>query len=378
MGYSELVKDQIYNDAETAKLNDICMKYKLNKDILLVNVNPKTNKIEKFNLKTGVAAQGRQFNKKDIKPFKIRAGTGSRDGKYRGVGGFNIENEVYTALKRDISLDLCHLRSAGIVFGKLCPAKMTSSLFKKIKMNITKNKQCLLVGISKNAIENTKRPISIKNNTVYFANNTNRNIADMTLHFNDLYSNIAGILSISDEYISQKSTGLVTFINAGVRIKCFNPTDIKKCLISKELGIHLLKILGLDAKSFCNVFNNYANNNFSDIKLIAEKHNRKFNFINGDTDNKDFCNNLQKLIRKSMGNGNSIISHRINNKDIIYKTSDKNIKLLSYQSYYGGKKKTGKRVDIEVKTDNMIFIFNIRSKSGGIYPTHLMCDFKYY
>tara|TARA_B110000211_G_scaffold219766_1_gene265812 strand:+ start:604 stop:1740 length:1137 start_codon:yes stop_codon:yes gene_type:complete len=378
MGYSELVKDQIYNDAETAKLNDICLKYKLHKSTLLVNVNPRTGKIEKFNLKTGVASQGRQFNKQDIKPFKLKPGTGSRGGKYRGAGGFNIESEVYNTLKRDISLDLYHLRSAGIVFGKLCPTKMTSSLFKKIKTNVTTNKQHLLEGISKNNIENTHRPISIKKQDIYFANNTNRNIADMTLHFNYLHSETAGTLSVSDEYISQKSTGLVTFINAGVRTKCFNPADLKNCLISKKLGVLLLKTLGLDMASFCNVFNNYANNNISDIKLIAKKHNRKFNFINAAADNKDFCNNLQKLIRKSMGNGNSIISHRINSKDIIYKTSDKNIKLLSYQSYYGGKKKTGKRVDIEVKTDNMIFTFNIRSKSGGIYPTHLCCDFKYY
>ena len=40
--------------------------------------------------------------------------------------------------------------------------------------------------------------------------------------------------------------------------------------------------------------------------------------------------------------------------------------------------KTGeaKRIDIEVTTPLYIFKFNIRNKQGGLYPSHIMCDYK--
>ena len=377
MGYSKLVKNQEYSESETEKLNSICKEYALDKERLLININPKTNKNEKFNLKTGVLRRGITFDKKKTEPFKIHEGLGSLEGGYRGSGGFRVENEVFQMLKHDISVDLYHLPSVGIVFGRLCPDKMHSNLFKKIKDSIPKSKQGLLNGISTRSVENVRRPIIIKNNAIDFGNNTNRNIADLTLHFNDLQSYTAGILSISDEYISQKSTGLVTFINTGVKVKCFSPDDLKACSITKAMGALLLKTLGLNETAFCEVFNTYMCKNIDGIRLIAEKYNRCIDFTNN-TPNTDFRDSLQKLIRKSMGRGNTIISHRIIKKDFVYKTKDKDIKLLSYNSYYGGKKQQSKRVDVEVKTDNMIFKFNIRSKQGGVYPTHLMCDFRYY
>ena len=45
--------------------------------------------------------------------------------------------------------------------------------------------------------------------------------------------------------------------------------------------------------------------------------------------------------------------------------------------YYGGKKGKAKRIDVMVMTDKLELNFNIRNKEGGIYPTHIMCDYKY-
>ena len=36
-----------------------------------------------------------------------------------------------------------------------------------------------------------------------------------------------------------------------------------------------------------------------------------------------------------------------------------------------------KRIDVYIETEEMIFKFNIRHKQGGIYPSHIMCDFSY-
>ena len=39
------------------------------------------------------------------------------------------------------------------------------------------------------------------------------------------------------------------------------------------------------------------------------------------------------------------------------------------------KKGTAKRLDIEVVTKLYIFKINIRNKQGGLYPSHIMCDY---
>ena len=36
------------------------------------------------------------------------------------------------------------------------------------------------------------------------------------------------------------------------------------------------------------------------------------------------------------------------------------------------------RIDVEIKTKDMVYTFNLRNKQGGIYPSHLMCDFKHH
>ena len=37
---------------------------------------------------------------------------------------------------------------------------------------------------------------------------------------------------------------------------------------------------------------------------------------------------------------------------------------------------SAKRIDIEVITKLYIFKINIRNKQGGLYPSHIMCDYK--
>ena len=37
---------------------------------------------------------------------------------------------------------------------------------------------------------------------------------------------------------------------------------------------------------------------------------------------------------------------------------------------------TAKRIDIKVKTQRMEIKYNIRNKQGGIYPSHIMADYK--
>ena len=43
---------------------------------------------------------------------------------------------------------------------------------------------------------------------------------------------------------------------------------------------------------------------------------------------------------------------------------------------FGGQSGEGKRIDIIALTPTYSLKFNIRSKNGGILPTHIMCDYK--
>ena len=44
--------------------------------------------------------------------------------------------------------------------------------------------------------------------------------------------------------------------------------------------------------------------------------------------------------------------------------------------YYGGKSGNGKRIDIEFSNSFFDFTMNIRNKQRGLYPSHIMLDYK--
>lgn len=287
--------------------------------------------------------------------IKIIEGKGSPNGKCRGSNGFSVEvekNDLINENNSDLRKELTKL---------LPPYKM-----EKFTCSI------------KNDIENTRRPLKVINGKLYIDKNDINNISDMRIYFEDNHHAIAGTLFISTEYISQKSTGLVTFINLGVNNdNCFRESYIKNNAITTELGICILETFGINKDGFCDIFNNYANGNIDGISTTAEKYNQIINF-----DSK-ICSNIFKLkiqefLNQCMGNGNMIISHNISDKDRLYRSKKVNTNVLRYKSYYGGKRKKGKRIDIEILTNSLIFTVNIRNKQGGIYPSHIMCDFKYH
>ena len=173
----------------------------------------------------------------------------------------------------------------------------------------------------------------IQNSCIHFKNNTCKNISDIDIFFHDTH-NSAGILFISSEYISQKSSGLVTFINTGVQNKdCFPIVDIKNNNIQSEKGSLILKTLGINEEGFCSIFNNYESGNALQNVYIANKNNMKINFNNNIHD-KDFELNLKNLF-KSMGKVLLCIFIIIRIK---YSTKDKQIELLSYSSWWKIKK----------------------------------------
>jgi len=344
-GYCEYFNEDNYNIEEIKYIEILCDKFNI--DIKKIRVHY----LNKYDIKTGYPDGTIDNLKNGIcdKAFKFKITQGMGGGG-RGSNGFVVEDDVNDEINKK------------------------SELRNIILNNIPTYKKNRVIWFSKNNIENTRRKINIYNNTINFNNNTVRNISDMKIHFHDMHHSISGILFISDEYISQKSSGLVTFINSGVQKECFNKEEMKQCDIT-EKGKTLLGILGLEVVPFCRIFNNYDTGNKLFNKDIAILYNREFKFDL--VDNIFLKKNLEDLIKKSMGEGTIIISHRLGDKDIVYKNKEKKINILKYNSYYGGKSKTAKRIDVYIETEEMMFQFNIRNKQGGIYPSHLMCDFRY-
>ena len=287
--------------------------------------------------------------------IKITEGKGSPGGSCRGSNGFKVEYEKCDEFNNRNSLQ---------------QTKLLKSLPEYKKDNF--------IIVCTNIKENTRRPLKSDNLQLKITQNDIRNISDMKVHFNDIHNKSSGILFISTEYISQKSTGLVTFMNIGVNnINCFREKDIKNYVVSTELGKTILHTLGINKDAFCAVFNYYDQSNIEMISEIANKHNQIIN-IEDNTHSESFINNIQCLLNQSLGDGDMIISHNINNSDLLYRSKSLDTSVLRYKSFYGGKLKKGKRIDIEIYTRSLIFTINIRNKQGGIYPSHIMCDFKYY
>ena len=44
--------------------------------------------------------------------------------------------------------------------------------------------------------------------------------------------------------------------------------------------------------------------------------------------------------------------------------------------HYGGSTGKGKRLDMHLESSVYKFMFNLRNKQGGKYPSHIMCDYK--
>jgi hypothetical protein len=174
------------------------------------------------------------------------------------------------------------------------------------------------------------------------------------------------IITVGSEkyYLSAKFGTGTTFFNSGVT-KIFPASEIKAGEIKNADGKSLLETLGIDNKTFCKVFNEYGESNFAQQSGPSEKYN---------------TTKLQNLIKSGIGedyylvNGGSK-SEGVYKVDSSYADQASDITSGVNVVYYGGTGGAGKRVDVVVESAIYKFKINIRSKSGGVYPTHIMCDY---
>jgi hypothetical protein len=208
--------------------------------------------------------------------------------------------------------------------------------------------------ISEGAL-NKKRPLVISGNKVLISGggNIGKTVTDITF-----------VHDGKPEYLSLKLGGTVTFFNIGIK-KIITSKDINNYNISKK-GLALLNLFGIDETKFCDVFNSYNKN--SESGEIQERPN---------FDKK----RLEEFLASGIGYGYWMVHAKsATSTDIHYYYMDKNtmqnaVKVQDLTVRYPIGK--AKRIDIFIKTPVFTFKLNIRSKDGGLYPTHIMCDYKY-
>ena len=165
-------------------------------------------------------------------------------------------------------------------------------------------------------------------------------------------------------YLSLKHGATVTFFNSGIT-KILSEKEITQGKIENELGSSLLETFGIDNEIFCRVFNEYGETNFSEYNKQVTDYDK---------------DKLFNLLSSGIGDGYYMVHQlgkkfKFTNIDENYNKSASNV-TTPLSVFYGGAKGNGKRIDIVFESDVYKFKVNIRNKQGGLYPSHIMCDYK--
>jgi len=95
------------------------------------------------------------------------------------------------------------------------------------------------------------------------------------------------------------------------------------------------------------------------------------------------CNKaaIQDLLQYAIGYGYWMVHGKGGSSVDIYEMTEQYMKKASNISgkvilNYGGSTGKGKRLDIHLESSVYKFMFNLRNKQGGKYPSHIMCDYK--
>jgi hypothetical protein len=208
---------------------------------------------------------------------------------------------------------------------------------------------------------NQSRPIAVAGNTVYVSPRQHREhgpkLTDITLHHKNGQKS----------YLSLKYSSTLTFVNSGVAKDIFTETEIRNNNITMPKGRAILKAFGLDELTFCDVFNSYG---------TGKQHPTGI-----DVSNAVNRNDLKTFLQTAIGSEYWMI-HGMDGDKVYawYMDPTKNPAMATINTPiivdYGGAQGRGKRINISFSNQYFDFVVNIRNKQSGLYPSHIMCDYK--
>ena len=185
----------------------------------------------------------------------------------------------------------------------------------------------------------------------------------------DIGSTITDITTVfggkQDIYLSLKFGDTLTFINSGVG-KIFKEIDYKNHFdgYNNSIGNAIFNMFDIDKIEYANIFNKYGKG-YKGKKVTAKNPDK---------------NAIQDLLEYAIGYGYWMV-HGKGNKVSCYEMNEaymkKSAKITGgIELHYGGARGSGKRLDIHCESSEYKFMFNLRNKQGGKYPSHIMCDYK--
>lgn len=244
--------------------------------------------------------------------------------------------------------------------------KYTSDAKKLIEI-IGKDKKCALAEIKKMAEKNQSRALGGGSGGLYVTagaaggsatKNIGSTVTDITTYWGPRKEEV---------YLSLKYGTTLTFINSGVG-KIFTNNDYKTYFsgYSNQIGNKLFEIFGIDPILYAKTFN-------------AFPHKKKMPSV----DVTQTCDKgaIQDLLEYAIGYGYWMVHGGLPGGVKIFEVDQAYMKKAasitgSVEIKYGGARGLGKRVDIHMESSEYKFMWNLRNKQSGLYPTHIMCDYK--
>ena len=275
-------------------------------------------------------------------------GDGSRGN--RGASNRGIAFEKY--LSKDIGL---YIKSRSLEDDYKYPKFMKYFISKYLQ-------NAKIIDIQDEGGLNKKRPIIFSGRNILIGgemSDIGSVVTDITLTIDD-----------TPMYLSLKMGSKVTLFNSGIT-KVITKSDIESGEIKNKNALQLLKLLGIEPDKLIDVFASY------DASLKSARSNKTEVNVTSHINKSE----LAAFLASGLGYGyhmihtKNISSDNITDlyiqKENVKRYTTPNSIIVKYPE--PGK---AKRIDVIIDTPKFEFLINIRSKTGGVYPTHILCDYK--
>ena len=292
------------------------------------------------------------FKLKDLQKIapsvKLTFGNGSRGGGGAANKGLGFEREMVE--------DLLELRNSGVTSKKFKNKDFVKFMCKELGLDESPFEVDGNVGAL-----NQRRPLLFRGSNIY--------VGSDDFKIGDKVTDVTVYIEGDPIYLSAKYGTTVTFFNAGVAT-IFTPAEMKGGLVKNPSGVSLLNMLSIDNARFCSTFNQYDPAN----KVKSSVGGGMVNVTN--TVDKGV---LQEFLKSGIGYG-FVLVHKLGSKVYCqfmdYKVLDKASTIQSVHVKYP-EPGAAKRIDVFVETPMFSLKINIRNKQGGLYPSHIMSDYKH-
>ena len=171
-------------------------------------------------------------------------------------------------------------------------------------------------------------------------------------------------------HLSLKFGGTLTFVNTGVAGpgKAFPKGEIENGAVKNQMGVALLKALGLSNEAFCNIFNNFGTGKPAVTPNIVD--------VSSAVDRQQ----LKALLQTAMGSNYYMVHGKENGSLDFWYMDPAMIDRMStitgsIEATYAGRNGLAKRLDMRFGNTFFDFKLNIRNKQSGVYPSHFLMDY---